>query len=188
MNRRSTILVSSALLVLVGTLLAFSNRVPAEPKIGFVNLERAIAEYKKTRKITSEIEKDAQAIREIARQKTAKLRTRQSDLLHLDRNSIEYMRESRDLKLIKLREDNRARGMEIDFRLQEHVQMVYKEIVQVVEGIARQRGLIAVFQITDAELVSESKGSPKGMIAIRNTVWCDGAADLTDKLIEILNK
>ncbi len=89
---------------------------------------------------------------------------------------------------MRIETDNKARAREVQNRLQDHLQQVYKEVVQVVESVARNRGFIAVFQVTDAGIVSQAKAQILSTIAVRAVVWQDGTNDITADVIKQLNR
>jgi len=190
MNRRFFTALTLLLVLGVAALPAFTSEKEPALKVGFVNVERVIDEYKKTKDIWSQLEKEDEALREVFRQKLAAWRMERANLRNLDPGTLEYARQARDLQLAKtkLEADRNARVLEVRTRLKEHLQQVYREVLQIVEGIARQRGMVAVFQVSDPDQISDLKDNVLANILVRSTVWHRQEADITNEVIDLLNR
>lgn len=163
--------------------------------IGFVDVQRVIFEYKKTKDITTTLENRIRQERRLVNQRKDALRARMEGLNDLgpgetNASLLERARLEKEIALekveIELSEKNALIQLEQD--LVEHMKKVYKEVRRESEAVARERGLKAVFMVTDDKIEGRSRNEVSSEILVRPVLWFDSSLDLTTEILQRLNR
>lgn len=187
-------LIPSALLLAV--LVAAAPVSAQGPSIGFVDVQKVIFDYKKTKEITKTLENRIRQEQGIVRQRKDALREKMRRLDDPDTSDeknvalLKRARQQRDIELervdIELSEKSALIQLEQD--LVEHMKKVYKEVRREAEAIARDRRLKAVFMVADGKIGGQTRDQVSSEILVRSVLWFDPSLDLTAELLQRLNK
>jgi Skp family chaperone for outer membrane proteins len=157
--------------------------------LGFVDVQRVIFEYKKTRDITESLEKKMQAHLERVRQQKASIRAKKENAEVLQGNSLQQLQALKEIKLDEVELDLQQKN--VSYRLEQeivdHMKKVYAEILREVESLARDRNLTAVFMVSTEELGGRTRAEVSSNILVHPVLWFDPHQDLTTEIIQRLN-
>jgi len=138
-------------------------------KIGVISVDRVFKEYKATQSKEAELQKTAEAKRVEREKKVAEIRNMRDELALLNDENREKQRKEIEQKLQMLAGFDQQAKNELGGRREEAIGALLKEIEQVVNSMAKEKGFDLIF--TDRAVLYRAE-----------------ALDLTDQVISILNE
>jgi Skp family chaperone for outer membrane proteins len=165
--------------------------LPAQ-NLGWIDVQKVIFDYKKTKDITEQLEKKMAAHAATIRQDQEKIKglMESLELTGADGDPLERLKSEKNIKLaqvdLEIQEKNVRFQLEQDLVL--HMKKVYKEVVREAEAIARERKFAFIFMINKGEVEGRTREEVSGNILVRPILYADPALDLTSEVIQRLNK
>lgn len=161
-------------------------------QMGWVDVQKVVNEYKKTKDLTDQLEKRMAAHLASMAQEKQRIQAlaESADASGADADPVKVLRDRRDIKLGEV-------GLEImeakaRFLLQQdvvaHVKKVYAEVLREAEAIARERRLSVVFMVKGGELEGRTRDEVMSNVLIRPILFIDKTLDLTDEVIQRINR
>lgn len=181
-----------SLFSLLAACLFLSLSVHGQTQIGYIDVQKVIFEYKKTRDITDGLEKKLAAHRATVLQERDRIRGMVSAAENtVEEDPIARLTRDKEIRLaqveLEIKEKNVLVQLEQDLVV--HMKKVYKEVLREAESIARDRRLQLVLMMnakTDIEGRSQTEVSSN--ILVRPILYIDPALDLTAEVIARLNR
>ncbi len=163
---------------------------PGGPKIGFVNIRRLLADYKKT----GELDEDIRQRQARAEAKTRDLENQRDEIqkkLGLGQPGTELYKDEYK-KLVQMEREiefhKKWTRFDLDNEMARSTIEVYKDALQGIKAVATQEGYGLVLKIEDPEIDSDSVVEVQGRISWRTVLYHDPAHDISAKVLEHLNK
>jgi len=165
-------------------------------EIGFVDVERVIQEYKKTREITRELDKRISEEKRLLAARKEALRHKMDalDALELEADDLDAMVKGIQLKkeialeTVDIELSEKHALIQLEQGLVLHIKKVYSEICREAEAMARERGLKAVFMVANSKIEGRTRSQVNSEILVRPVLWFDPSLDLSSAMILRLNK
>jgi Skp family chaperone for outer membrane proteins len=165
---------------------------------GFVDVDRAIDEYKKTKDILDTLTKKVEQERQLVRQKKRALQEKMDALESLETEPgmdraaavLEQLKRTREIKLqqVEIELSERTSLFQREQDMVEHMKKVDQEICREAEAVARSRNLKVVFLTKDAKIEGRTRSEVNTEILVRPVLWSDPALDLTSEILQRLNR
>ncbi len=162
--------------------------IPAQPKIGVVNMVKVFGEYKKTKEYEKLLEndkgKEELKIQEIEKE----IKVLIDEIDALDRYSELRREKNERLAVLSAQREYRAKNWNnwIKNKVNKHTVTIYNEIRNAIEQYGKDHGYTCIFK-ADPKLKLEPEESASEKINIRSVLYHDQAIDLTEGIIESLN-
>ncbi|MFC1524805.1 OmpH family outer membrane protein [Planctomycetota bacterium] len=165
------------------------NPIPAQPKIGVVNMVKVFGEYKKTKEYEKLLENDKKKeelkIQEIEKE----IKVLIDEIEALDRYSELRREKNERLAVLSAQREYRAKNWNnwIKNKVNKHTVTIYNEIREAVDKYGKDQGYICIFK-ADPELELEPEESASEKINMRAVLYYDQSINLTEEIIQVLNK
>jgi Skp family chaperone for outer membrane proteins len=150
-------------------LVVLTGKVLAADKLGYVDLSRAFSEYSKTKDYDKVLEEKQNAYTTERDKKVAEIKQLQDKLNLLSDKEKEAKKGDLEVKVTALQEFDRQKQTDLRKDQDEKMKDILKDIEEAVKNYSEKEGYTLVFN--DRVLVYQNK-----------------SMDITDKVIEILNK
>jgi len=166
-----------------------SQEKPAPLQVGFVDVERVLADYRKRGQVLAEIDQKKAEMTQAFKQRRALIEEKRDRLQTLAEGSEDALRLQReiDLDLLTYKRDAEFEDQRMGRLQNQKVGLIYREVCQEIRAHAEQRGLAAVFAYDPLPQGFENKMSTLAVIQNRDVLFADPRLDLTDAVVESLN-
>lgn len=160
--------------------------------LGWIDVQKVIFEYKKTREIQDQLEKRVAAHGAEVRQEQERIKAmvESLDLPGSDDDPLDRLRNERKIRLaqvdLEIKEKNVRYQLEQD--LVTHMKKVYKEVLREAEAIARDRRLTVVYMINKGDVDGRTREEVSSNILVRPILYIDPSLDLTAEVLQRLNR
>lgn len=159
-------------------------------KIGFVDVKKVFEKYEKTKDREKQINDEFRLGMEELRVRKVQLEEKKDEILLFGPNSPERRKAEKDLALeafhIEFQEQWLREKVKDD--LKRSTESLYAEIITKVGEYAEKSGYVAIFKIDEEDIQSFTRNELKLKIHTRSVLYNRPIDDLTDGLIEFLNK
>jgi len=200
--RKLTAFVVGAAVALAG--LAAGSATASRPEgppgsVAFVNIGKVFRKTPRLKHLEDGLNADDEALRTSLSKKAADLKKEAEDLeTRFQRGTEEYARGRRDIERRSwdLERDQKEGREAIQRRLIKGMEAAYKEVAAEAERLASEKGYTAVMHVDDEPIEVEEPQSGqiinftdlKLQMALRTVLWNSKAVDLTQDVVDALNK
>jgi Skp family chaperone for outer membrane proteins len=185
------LLVAAAALVVgvLGASTLHSQEAPAPVRVGFVNLEKAFAEYRRVKDIEGEAKARIDAIGQSVRSEREEIESMLEQLQTLNPGTDEFEALQRQIELRRyaLKRDEDYARKRLGRRVERMQALVYREIVAEAQAYAEELGLGAVLSRNVLKEGFERNVDLDKLLTARTVLWADDSLDITDPVLERLN-
>jgi Skp family chaperone for outer membrane proteins len=172
--------------------MGFSQDKPDQlaAKIGVVNMVEVFGKYSKTKEYETLLEKDKKKeelkIQEIEKE----LKTLTDEIDALDKYSELRREKTERLAVLSAQREYRAKNWNVWIRrkVNDQTATIYNEIREQIAKYAKEQGYTLIIKTEPTPLTVEAEESAGDKINIRALLYYDKAIDLTDAIIEVINK
>lgn len=173
----------------VATTAVRSQDAPPPNRVAFVDVERAVNEWKKRDEVRKALKARSDALAGHFKQERNRIDEKESRLATLNETSDDYLRLQREVDGDKflLKRDQEYERMRLELQERREVWMLYKAVVTEARGIAEAKGLACVLDSTPLTPEMDKAKDPLSHVPKRTVVWSDPRLDLTAEVIESLN-
>lgn len=166
-----------------------SQAAPLPMQVGFVDVERALGEYRKRQTVVQEFDKRKADLQQQFKQRRNQIEEKRDQLATLAEGSEEFMKLQRtvDLDMLAWKRDQDYEDQRLGRDQNQKIGLIYREICSEVRVQAESRGLAAVFAYDPLPAGFESRMNTLAVIQNRDVLWADGQLDITADVIKALN-
>ena len=187
---RLPVLVASILAigVLAGTALSQATYQPA--KIGFVDVAKVFAPGGTAKEIEQEARDQIRAVDVELRKRAEQVRAMQDELDLLQPGTQEFDDKKReiDFEAFKLEYEEKARKSKIVEDAAKRMNGVYTLMGNETANYARRNGLDAVFMVNAKPIEARNLEQLQLLVATRPVIYWNASYDISDPIIEAMNK
>lgn len=168
-----------------------ASQATFEPaRVAFVDVAFLFQNYEKAAKIQQEVRAKIGQIDEQLRRRFEELKKARADLDLLVPDTQEFNEAKMRIDEAEWRlgydEKRLKRGVHDEFI--QRMSLVYKEIRSEADNYARRNGLNAVFMVNETEIAARTQEELMAVIASRPVLYHDKTLDITQHILEVLNK
>jgi Skp family chaperone for outer membrane proteins len=159
-------------------------------RIAFVDVARIFKDYKRASEVQQETRTEIQKVEAQLRERFEALKKMRDDLDLLVPGTPEYEQKKRDVdfEAFKLEDEEKQVKQKILENAVKKMNLVYTEIRREAENFALRNNLEAVFMMNDQEIDARSLEELQVLIASRPVLYREKARDVTDAVLQVLNK
>ena len=173
----------------LGSVTARSQDAPPPTRIGFVDVERVVNEWKKREEVKKALQARSDALAVKFKQDRTRIEEKEARLATLNETSDEFLRLVREVdgdKFLHRRDQKfeEERLQKDEFR---QVWMLYKAVVAEAQAVAEAKGLACVLDWAPLTPEMDKSANPLGHVPKRTVVWADPRLDLTAEVLASLN-
>jgi len=173
----------------LGSLAARSQDVPPPTRIGFVDVEKVVAEWKKREEVRKALQARSDALGVKFKGERTRIEEKEAKLATLNETSDEFLRLVREIdgdKFLHRRDQEyeKERLQKDEFR---QVWMLYKAVVAEAQAVAEAKGLSCVLDWAPLTVEMDKAANPLSHVPKRTVVWADPRLDLTAEVLASLN-
>lgn len=171
-------------------LLAAAATAQTGPKFGFIDIEKIINEYQKTKTIAEELRKESdQALASLQAQRD-RIRSMEGGLDLYEEGTKEWLELAKQVKVkqAELELDMKSIRVLFDRKLADYIRKIYVDILEVVKDFSRTEGYAAIFMYSEREPAGRTEREVINSIVVRPVVYRDPNLDVTQKILARLNK
>ena len=166
-----------------------SQSTPLPSQVGFVDIERALSEYRKPQTVDQEFKARKADLMQQFKQRRNQIEEKRDQLATLAEGGDEFMKLERalDLDMLAWKRDQDYEEQRLKRDQNQRLGLIYREICNEVRVQAESRGLAAVFAYDPLPAGFETRMNTAGVIQNRDVLWSDGRLDLTADVVKALN-
>jgi Skp family chaperone for outer membrane proteins len=159
-------------------------------EIGFVQLERVINEYDKNAELSRRLTEELDARRAELEKDKERIEMKKEELQLLARDSQKYRDSLLEIQVEEFRLEARLKDLQrsLDSKKIEGWKELFRDISKAAESIAKQKGLRALLVVNRGELAGTNDQDIMSQISLRQVLYADETLDVTDEVLEMLNR
>jgi Skp family chaperone for outer membrane proteins len=188
MKRLAAAAATLAVLALASTAVR-SQDAPPPTRVGFVDVERCVGEWKKRDEVRKALKAKSDALAARFRQDRTRIEEKEARLATLNETSDDFVLLSREIDgdRFLLKRDTEFERMRLELQERRDVWLLYKAVVTEARGVAEAKGLACVLDSAPLTAEMDKAKDPLSHVPKRTVVWSDPRLDLTAEVLESLN-
>lgn len=158
-------------------------------KIGIVSIERIFRNCKRTVKYRQEVAAERRRIEAELEKLSKEIEAQEAGLETLKPGSSDYLAQMKEIlqKRSRLRVDTEFHNREMALKEQRTTEKLYEDILRETKGIAGEKGLDLVFEVSEPVLPSSSPTALEMTMATHKLLYSAGCVDITDEAVSRLD-
>ncbi len=194
MKVKLAMLISLTVLILISlgypSGLAQTNHEKAGCNIGVLSIRKVFTECKRNAAYREEAEKEQQRIASELEKLSKEIDAARAGLDTLKPGSSDHVKQLEELmeKQAKFEAQQEFQKHYLTLKDQRWTTQLYQEILKVIPEIAKEKGLDVVIEDSDVDLEDASANELMLTIRTHKLLYSDGCVDLTDEVIDKLDK
>ena len=180
--------------ILIAAVVALFLTVEAAPAqnfpVGFVDVQKVFADYKKAKELQDQLAKDFEQAQNAQRLQREKVSALKEGLDIYVPGTKEYLDQVKKIRLAEVEIELNEQVVKLDLQVRwaESLRKIYAEIQREVKAAAEEKGLKLVLRYQAADIKARTKDDVMNNILVRPVLYFDPTADLTNELLARLNK
>jgi Skp family chaperone for outer membrane proteins len=195
MGSRKQILVVIGLVMAVGAVssiddLRAQGSTSDHGPVAVIDVVKAFNEFRQTQDLNDEFEKCRRQVQEELNARDATLETKAEELGAFHPDSADYSKRRRELQRLRIDRETYMRFAEMEVRdlFRDWTRRTYEQICQTAAEVARERGFDMVLAREELEKDLPDAAALKQQIRSRKVIYFDPASDITDQVLDRLNR
>ena len=162
----------------------------AQGPVAVIDVVRVFNEFRQTQDLNEEFEKRRRQVQDELEARDVTLDTKAEELEAFHPDSADYNKRRRELQRLRIDRENYMRFAEVEVRelFRDWTRRTYEQICQTAAEVARERGFEVVLAREELEEGLPDAAALKQQIRSRKVIFFNPENDITDPVLERLNR